>query len=96
MTILMLVSNFLFNHFMYQMLGGVTQAPSMVIEPCTEIVNELEILHRRTRETADELRHLEQEQESFALQYHDCTKINGECCTLTKNYWNSLCHVIYC
>ncbi|XP_045119037.1 signal transducer and activator of transcription 5B-like isoform X2 [Portunus trituberculatus] len=50
---------------------------NMVIEPCAEIVNELDILHRRTRETADILRQLEQEQESFALQYHDCTKINA-------------------
>ncbi|XP_071530717.1 signal transducer and activator of transcription 5B isoform X2 [Panulirus ornatus] len=59
------------------MLGAVTQTTSMIMEPCAEIVSELEILHRRTRETADELRHLEQEQESFALQYHDCTKINA-------------------
>lgn len=48
------------------------------MEPCTEIVSELDILHRRTRETADALRQLEQEQESFALQYHDCAKISGE------------------
>ncbi|XP_042239930.1 signal transducer and activator of transcription 5B-like isoform X2 [Homarus americanus] len=59
------------------MLGAVVQPASMTIEPCAEIVSELDILLRRTRETADELRHLEQEQESFALQYHDCAKINA-------------------
>ena len=63
--------------FLVQMLGA--PQTNMVIEPCAEIVNELDILHRRTRETADILRQLEQEQESFALQYHDCTKINGKC-----------------
>uniref|UniRef100_A0A0P4VTF2 Signal transducer and activator of transcription n=2 Tax=Scylla olivacea TaxID=85551 RepID=A0A0P4VTF2_SCYOL len=56
---------------------GAPHTTNMVIEPCAEIVNELDILHRRTRETADILRQLEQEQESFALQYHDCTKINA-------------------
>ncbi|XP_050693053.1 signal transducer and activator of transcription 5B-like isoform X3 [Eriocheir sinensis] len=56
---------------------GISHTASMVMEPCAEIVSELDILHRRTRETADELRQLEQEQESFALQYHDCTKINA-------------------
>ncbi|XP_066977172.1 signal transducer and activator of transcription 5B isoform X2 [Macrobrachium rosenbergii] len=59
------------------MLGGVGPGVNMIVEPCTEIVQELEVLHRRTRETADELRQLEQEQESFALQYHDCAKINA-------------------
>ncbi|ROT83581.1 signal transducer and activator of transcription 5B isoform X2 [Penaeus vannamei] len=57
--------------------GGVSHATNMVIEPCAEIEQELRILHERTRETANELRHLEQEQESFALQYHDCAKINA-------------------
>lgn len=64
---------------------GVPQTTNMVIEPCAEIINELDILHRRTRETADILRQLEQEQESFALQYHDCTKINGMCQDLGGN-----------
>lgn len=67
--------------FSPQMLG-VPHTASMVMEPCAEIVSELDILHRRTRETADELRQLEQEQESFALQYHDCTKINGKVSSL--------------
>jgi len=55
--------------------GGACQ--NMAVEPCAEIVNRLEVLLRRTRETQEELRHLEQEQESFALQYHDCAKINA-------------------
>lgn len=61
-----------------QMLGGVPNVANNIMEPCAEIVNELDILQRRTRETAEELRQLEQEQESFALQYHDCAKITGE------------------
>ncbi|KAK3888457.1 hypothetical protein Pcinc_007483 [Petrolisthes cinctipes] len=56
---------------------GVGSTPSLVMEPCAEIVSELEILKRRTQETQDELRQLEQEQESFALQYHDCAKITA-------------------
>lgn len=31
------------------------------------------------QETAEDLRKMGQEVESFALQYHECTKVNGEC-----------------
>ncbi|XP_024081197.1 signal transducer and activator of transcription 5B-like [Cimex lectularius] len=42
-----------------------------------EIAQQLEILRARTHETSEDLRRMEQEQESFALQYHECTKLNA-------------------
>lgn len=43
----------------------------------SEIVFQLNTFKDRTLETGEDLRKLEQEQESFALQYHECTKLNG-------------------
>ncbi|XP_076056633.1 signal transducer and transcription activator Stat92E isoform X4 [Oratosquilla oratoria] len=57
--------------------GGGMLHPMMITDPCAEIVQQLDVLRRRTQETADELRGIEQEQEAFALQYHDCAKINA-------------------
>lgn len=34
-------------------------------------------MHFFVQETAEDLRCMEQEQEGFALIYHDCTKVNG-------------------
>jgi signal transducer and activator of transcription 5B len=42
-----------------------------------EILQQLEIFRGRTQVTCEELRKLEQEQESFALQYHECSKLQG-------------------
>lgn len=42
-----------------------------------EILHQIEILRQKTQVTNDELGHLEQEQESFALKYHDCAKIRA-------------------
>ena len=44
----------------------------------SELAQQLEILRRRTVDTGEELRKIEQWQEDFALQYHECTKINGK------------------
>lgn len=30
------------------------------------------------QDSGEDLRRMEQEQESFALQYHECTKLNGK------------------
>lgn len=43
-----------------------------------EIAQQLDYLRRRTQETGEDLRKMEQEQEAFALQYHECTKLNGK------------------
>lgn len=56
---------------------GMMQA-NMVIDPSTEIIQQLEILKARTRETADDLKQLASDQESFALQYHNSTSFNGK------------------
>lgn len=42
-----------------------------------EILHKIELLRRRTQESGEDLRRMEQEQESFALQYHECTKLNA-------------------
>nr|CAD7194181.1 unnamed protein product [Timema douglasi] len=42
-----------------------------------EIAQQLDFLSRHTQETGGDLRKMEQEQEAFALQYHECTKLNA-------------------
>ncbi|XP_059486030.1 signal transducer and activator of transcription 5B isoform X2 [Neocloeon triangulifer] len=42
-----------------------------------EINQQLEYLRLRTQKTGEECRRIEQEQEAFALQYHECTKLNA-------------------
>jgi hypothetical protein len=43
-----------------------------------EVNQQLEYLRLRTQKTSEECRRIEQEQEAFALQYHECTKLNGK------------------
>lgn len=43
----------------------------------TEVIRKINILRNRTQETAEELSKMKQEQEGFALQYHDLTKLNA-------------------
>lgn len=42
-----------------------------------EIMQQLEQFRSRTQMTSEELRRLEQDQESFALHYHECNKLNS-------------------
>lgn len=44
----------------------------------SELAQQLDLLRRRTHDTAEDLRKMEQDQEAFALHYHECTKINGK------------------
>lgn len=44
----------------------------------SEIVQQLERFRQRTQDTGEDLRKMEQEQEAFALQCHECSKLNGE------------------
>lgn len=43
----------------------------------TEVIRKINVLRSRTQETAEELSKMKQEQEAFALQYHDLTKLNA-------------------
>lgn len=53
-------------------------APTLAISnSATEILNRLDALRRMTQATAEDTRKLEQDQEAFALQYHECTKVNA-------------------
>ncbi|GLG97418.1 Signal transducer and transcription activator [Gryllus bimaculatus] len=56
---------------------GMGQGLSLVPDSSAEIAQQLDFLRRRTQETGEDLRKMEQEQESFALQYHECTKLNA-------------------
>ncbi|VEN37707.1 unnamed protein product [Callosobruchus maculatus] len=52
--------------------------PNMIISNSgAEVMHKIDILRNRTQSTAEELRRMEQEQEAFAIQYHECTKINA-------------------
>lgn len=56
-----------------------TGLPNIPISNVTaEVARQVDVLQRRTEDTAKDLRKLEEDQESFALQYHECTKINGK------------------
>jgi len=50
----------------------------LITDSNAEIAQQLDYLRRRTQETGEDLRKMEQEQEAFALQYHECTKLNGK------------------
>lgn len=43
-----------------------------------QILQELNVLRARTKESGEDLRNMEQEQEKFAISYHNCTKMNGK------------------
>lgn len=47
-------------------------------DPGAEIAQQVEYLRRRTQETGEDLRRMEQEQEAFALQYHECFKLKAQ------------------
>lgn len=49
----------------------------MVADSATDIAHQVEILRRRTQETADALGQMAQDQEAFALGYHECTKVTA-------------------
>ncbi|XP_018340106.1 PREDICTED: signal transducer and activator of transcription 5B [Trachymyrmex septentrionalis] len=61
-------------------LGGLISSDRvslMIGDTVTEIAHQVDILRRKTYETGEDLRKIEQEQESFALSYHECTKLNA-------------------
>ena len=43
----------------------------------SEILMQLETLRQRTQDTGEDLRRMEQEQEAFALEYHELAKIQA-------------------
>ncbi|KAF7994788.1 hypothetical protein HCN44_004260 [Aphidius gifuensis] len=49
----------------------------MIGDAAGEIVQQVDALRQRTNETGEDLQHMSQEQEAFALTYHECTKINA-------------------
>ncbi|CAG9825338.1 unnamed protein product [Phaedon cochleariae] len=79
----------LFNHIrnclaaelrLVQAAGGenITGLPSLVLSNSgAEVLQKVSILRSRTQNTAEDLRKMEQELESFALLYHECTKVTA-------------------
>lgn len=49
----------------------------LISDAIAEIAQHVESLRRRTQETGEDLRKMEQEQEAFAISYHECTKLNA-------------------
>ncbi|XP_014225592.1 signal transducer and activator of transcription 5B isoform X2 [Trichogramma pretiosum] len=48
-----------------------------------EIAHQIDLLRRKTQETSEEVRKLENDQESFAISYHECTKLNAHLQNIT-------------
>ena len=68
----------LHNHITIQMSLGMSCNPSALLPDASgEILQQLEILRQRTQDTSEDLRRMEQEQEAFALEYHELTKIQA-------------------
>jgi len=58
-------------------LGMASNQTTILPDTSTEILQQLEILRQRTQETGEDLRRMEQEQEAFALEYHEMSKIQA-------------------
>ncbi|KAJ8931548.1 hypothetical protein NQ314_015519, partial [Rhamnusium bicolor] len=74
-----------------QAAGGenLTGLPNLMISNAgAEVLHKIDVLRGRTQNTAEDLRRMEQEQEAFALQYHECTKINDDILNIIVEYTN--------
>lgn len=61
-----------------QMTLGMSSNPASLLPDASgEILQQLDMLRQRTQETGEDLRRMEQEQEAFALEYHELTKIQA-------------------
>lgn len=50
----------------------------LISSRASDIMHKIEMLRRKSSGTSDLLRSMEEQQESFAIRYHDCTKLNGK------------------
>lgn len=63
---------------------SLTGLPNLMISNSgAEVLQKVNVLRSRTQSTAEDLRKMEQELESFALQYHECQKISAHLQQLT-------------
>lgn len=59
-------------------MGMVNERMNLMIgDSVAEIVQQVEALRRKMYESGEDLRRMEQEQEAFAISYHECTKLNA-------------------
>ena len=54
--------------------GGMPLLP----DTASEIIQQIQYLRQRVHEAGEDYEKMKQEQESFAIQYHECAKLNGE------------------
>lgn len=64
--------------------GPLGMVPFATTTGGAEVIHKLDILRRRTQESGEDLRRMEQEQEAFALSYHECTKLNAHLSQLSS------------
>ena len=62
------------NHFTFQMGADTGEANTH-----KQIIQQFDFLQRCTQETENDLRQLQQKQESLIIQYQEIQKVNGEC-----------------
>ena len=59
------------------MMGMSSNPAALIPDASSEIMQQLDLLRQRTQDTGEDLRRMEQEQEAFALEYHELTKIQA-------------------
>jgi len=69
------------------LVGGMIPCSSSKPDAITEIARDIDQLRQMTQETGEDLRKMEQDQEAFALHYHECTKSNGKHCHVFSKYF---------
>ncbi|XP_034234971.1 signal transducer and activator of transcription 5B-like isoform X3 [Thrips palmi] len=58
-------------------MGSMPPGTGLMPDSAAEIAQQVDVLRHRTTETGKLLRQMEQEQENFALHYHECTKLKA-------------------
>ena len=54
--------------------GGMPLVP----DTASEIIQQIQYLRQRVHDAGEDYEKMKQEQESFAIQYHECAKLNGK------------------
>lgn len=82
-------------HFNFQMGIGLMNHPGFLGDSAAvEIMTQMELSRGRIQETGEDLRKMEQEQEAFTIQYHECTKLTGNNNVFSKSLLFVISHYI--
>lgn len=77
-------------------MGSMPPGTGLMPDSAAEIAQQVDILRHRTTETGKLLRQMEQEQENFALHYHECTKLKGTQLCFAPKYVGEIIKVSCC